>query len=423
VSAALLSLTVPLLDAAIATSGWSLPGWIRTTTPTARATLSAMVGAMVAVTGTVFSITIVTLSLTSQQFGPRLLRRFMYDLPTQVTLGVFLSTGLYCLLILRIVEHHDGGAAAPHLSVLLAVMLSVLSIAMLIVFIHHVAILIQAPHVVAAMARDLDDAIARLFPEEIGDAVRDEQHQNGDRRDQAGRLGENYLVVRSTRDGYIQAIDEDGLMQLARERDLVFRLRCRPGNFIAIGSPLADVWRCGDPSARESNTGDLTATLNETVIVGIQRTPRQDVECAIEELVEIAVRALSPGINDPFTAMNCIDRLGAALGRFAERKLPAAYCCDEEGRLRIIVGTVSFANALDASFDQIRQYGHNSVAVTIRLLEALASVAEHVQRDEDRAVVKLHAEMVSRHTESFSEEHDKRQMVERFQKVHRLLIR
>ena len=178
VGAVLLSLTLPLLDAAIAKSGWSQPEWIRTTTPTARSTLSAMAGAMVAVTGTVFSITIVTLSLTSQQFGPRLLRRFMYDLPTQVTLGVFLSTGLYCLLVLRIVEHHDGGAAAPHLSVLVAVMLSVLSMAMLIVFIHHVAMLIQAPHVVAAVARDLDDAIARLFPEEIGDAVRDERHKH-----------------------------------------------------------------------------------------------------------------------------------------------------------------------------------------------------------------------------------------------------
>ena len=156
-------------------------------------TLSAMSGAMMAVTGTVFSITIVTLSLTSQQFGPRLLRRFMYDLPTQVTLGVFLSTGLYCLLVLRIVEHDEGGAAAPHLSVLLAVMLSVLSMAMLIVFIHHVAMLIQGPHVVAAVTRDLDDAIARLFPEEIGDAVGDEQRNNDHGRDQAARLDEEHL--------------------------------------------------------------------------------------------------------------------------------------------------------------------------------------------------------------------------------------
>lgn len=271
------------------------------------------------------------------------------------------------------------------------------------------------------MTRDLDDAIARLFPEEIGDAVDDEQRNNDHGRDQAARLGENYPVVRSTQDGYIQAIDMDSLMRMACERDLLLRLRSRPGNFIASGSPLADVWTCGEPSAEDSNAGDLTATLNDTVIVGIRRTPRQDVECAIEELVEIAVRALSPGINDPFTAMNCIDRLGAALGRLSERKLPTAYRCDDEGSLRLIVRTVSFANALDAAFSQIRQYGHNSVAVTIRLLEALTSVAEHVQRDEDRYVVKLHAEMVSRHAESFSEEHDKGEIFERLQRVYSLL--
>jgi uncharacterized membrane protein len=267
----------------------------------------------------------------------------------------------------------------------------------------------------------LDDAIARLFPEEIGDAVDDEQRNNDHGRDQAARLGENYPVVRSTQDGYIQAIDMDSLMRMACERDLLLRLHSRPGNFISTGSPLADVWTCGEPSAEDWNVGDLTATLNETVIVGIRRTPRQDVECAIEELVEIAVRALSPGINDPFTAMNCIDRLGAALGRLSERKLPTVYRCDDEGSLRLIVRTVSFANALDAAFSQIRQYGHNSVAVTIRLLEALASVAEHVQRDEDRDVVKLHAEMVSRHAESFSEEHDKGEIFERLQRVYSLL--
>ncbi len=419
--AVFLSLTVPLLDAAIAKSGWSLPEWIRTTTPAARATLSAMAGAMVAVTGTVFSITIVTLSLASQQFGPRLLRRFMYDLPTQITLGVLLSTSLYCLLVLRIVEHDEGGPAAPHFSVLLAVIFSVLSMAMLIMFIHHVAMLIQAPHVVAAVAGDLDDAIDRLFPEQIGDAAGDEPRKNDEGRDQATRPGENGLVVRSTGDGYIQAIDEDGLMQFACERDLLLRLHSRPGNFIATGSPLADVCTFGEPFAEDSNADDLTATLNGTVILGIRRTPRQEVECAIEELVEVAVRALSPGINDPFTAMNCIDRLGAALGRLSERKLPTAYRCDDEGCLRMIVHPVSFANALDAAFNPIRQYGHNSVAVTIRLLEALASVAEHVQRDEDRDVVKLHAEMISRHTQSFSEEHDQVAVRQRLQRVYRLL--
>ena len=170
-TALILSFGMPLVDESILNSGIQLPEWIFTTTSTARTTLSAMASAMIAVTGTVFSITIVTLSLTSQQFGPRLLRRFMYDLTTQVTLGVFLATGFYCLLMLRVVESQVNGLVAPHLSVLVAVVFAILSMAMLIVFIHHIAMLIQAPNVVAAVARDLDDAILRLFPEKIGEAA------------------------------------------------------------------------------------------------------------------------------------------------------------------------------------------------------------------------------------------------------------
>jgi uncharacterized membrane protein len=415
--AILLSVLFPLLDAAIARAGWSLPEWVRTTTPAARATLSVMAGSMVAVTGTVFSITIVTLSLASQQFGPRLLRRFMYDLVTQVTLGVFLSTGLYCLLILRVVETHAGGTAIPHFSVLLAVLLSVLSMATLIVFIHHVAMMIQAPHVVAAVAHDLDDSIARLFRQETQEesdedqsggnpeALSDRQRNSEQLREQAGRL-RGGLVVGSTQDGYVQAINESGLMQLACDRDLLLHMRAQPGDFIATGTPLADVLMSVEVQADNSLADELSRTLNESVVAGIRRTPRQDPECAIEELVEIAVRALSPGINDPFTAMNCIDRLGAALGRLSEGELPSGYRYDDTGSLRLVIGRTSFASALDTAFNQIRQHSQDNVAVTSRLLQALASIAEHVQSEEDREVVELHTEMVARHIENFAEGYD-----------------
>ncbi|MCB0337327.1 MAG: DUF2254 domain-containing protein, partial [Bdellovibrionales bacterium] len=139
--ASLLSLVLASLDTTL--SGEALPAWIVTSTDAARATLSTIIGAMIAVTGTVFSITIVTLSLTSQQFGPRLLRTFMLDFITQLTLGVFLSTALYCTLIIRIVEQQADGP--PHLAVMFGVILMVVSIAMLIVFIHNIAVLIQAP--------------------------------------------------------------------------------------------------------------------------------------------------------------------------------------------------------------------------------------------------------------------------------------
>ena len=412
VAALCFSFVLPLVDQTLAASSVELPEWIRTTTDTARATLSATAGAMIAVTGTVFSITVVTLSLTSQQFGPRLLRRFMYDLTTQITLGVFLSTGVYCLLLLRSVEAQQ---VVPHLSILCAVALAGLSMAMLIVFIHHIAMLIQAPQVVAAVARDLDDAIVRLFPEKIGEPASDRSRTDGD--EQQVELGENCVVVRSTREGYIQAIDGEGLMHVAGDQQLIVRIRSRPGDFISIGTPLADVWPSKQQAVERLDSEDLVEQLNSMIIVGVRRTPRQDVECAIDELVEVAVRSLSPGINDPFTAINCIDRLGAALGRLSERDLPSACRYDDDDRLRVITRPVSFPDVLDAAFNQIRQYGRDSVAVVIRLLETLDSIANHLQRDADREAVQRHAEMILRATETWSERHDQEQVRQRVDRV------
>lgn len=411
----LLAMIMPAVDEWANDAGIKVPEWIRTTTETARSTLSTVAGAIVAVAGTVFSITIVTLSLASQQFGPRLLRRFMYDLVTQLTLGVFLSTSLYCLLILRIVESHEGGMAVPHFAVLTAVALTVLSMAMLIAFIHHIAMLIQAPNVVAAVARDLDDAIVRLFPEKIGQPP-DHTHQPDGDAAERGLDGDGRLV-RCTKEGYIQAIDGDGLLNFARENDLVLRLLARPGHYVAVDAPLARVWN-ETPAARNDNDDDEWATrINDAVIVGTRRTPRQDVECAIDELVEVAIRALSPGVNDPFTAVNCVDRLGASIGRLAERKLPSPYRFDDDDNLRVIAQTVAFGDVLNAAFNQIRQYGRGSVAVTIRLMEALTVIASRATRPVDRDAVRSHVEMINRVGETFEEAHDRKDLADRYDRL------
>jgi len=404
--AVVLSIVLPSVDEEVWNSEVALPEWIRTTTDTARTTLSAMAGAMIAVTGTVFSVTIVTLSLTSQQFGPRLLRRFMYDLTTQVTLGVFISTGFYCLLLLRIVESREDGLSAPHLSVLTAMAMAVLSMVMLIVFIHHVAMLIQAPNVVAAVADDLDDAIKRLFPERIGDPLEEEEASEADAREQEDTLtGECHLVL-MTKGGYVQAVANESLLACAKKHDIVLRLLPRPGDFVAIDTPLAEVWFIDAEPWKSISIEELTDTINEELILGLRRTPRQDAECAVNELVEIAVRALSPGINDPFTASTCIDRLGATLGRLAQRRPLSPLRCDDEGQLRVIARPETFPQVLGTAFNLIRQNCQEEVGVSIRLLEALHSIARHVTRAEDREAVKLHAEMVARHAENFIEETD-----------------
>ncbi|REK17555.1 MAG: DUF2254 domain-containing protein [Planctomycetota bacterium] len=422
-AALVIAVVLPWVDAAVARSSTAqLPDWILTTTTTARATLSALAGAMVAVTGTVFSITVVTLSLTSQQFGPRLLRRFMHDLPTQITLGALLATGLYCLLLLRVVEKHDNALSAPHLSVLVAIGLAIVSKISLIVFIHHIAVLIQAPHIVAAVARDLDDAIDRLFPESIGQPSREEDQRLVHARAQQADMSDDYSTIRSLCEGYVQAIDGDGLLQLAAERDFIARLHARPGKFVAKDEALADIWSLS-VDLEESPLEELTALINEKIIVGNRRTPRQDVECAVEELVEVAVRSLSTGINDPFTAINCVDRLGAALGRLAQRKIPDAARFDAQGQMRITVHPIAFVEVIDAAFNQIRQYGKESVGVTLRALEALAVVADKVWRQEDRDAVYRHAQMIARNGDHFRERHDVDAVTRRLERVQENLNR
>ncbi len=278
----------------------------------ARAVLATVAGSMITVAGVVFSVTIVALSLASNQFGPRLLRNFMRDRGNQVVLGTFVATFVYCLLVLRTVRGTDGNEFVPHLSVTVAIVLALASLGVLIYFIHHVAMSIQAPEIVANVANDMHEAIDRFFPEELGE-------ENGDERPQreADVLPEDFDrdcgPVSARNSGYVQAIDGDLLIALAGENDLLIRLRRRPGQFVIEGSLLAEAW----PSDRLSD--DLMAAIRDTYLIGSRQTPAQDAAFAINQLVEVAVRALSPGVNDPFTALNCLDRLGESLCHVAQQ--------------------------------------------------------------------------------------------------------
>lgn len=195
--------------------------------------------------------------------------------------------------------------------------------------------------------------------------------------------------------GYVQGIDLDALMSIAREHDLLIHLECRPGDHVVRDCPVATVW----PRASD----DVARAVNGALIVGSQRTPVQDLEFSIDQLVEVAVRALSPGINDPFTAMTCVDRLSASPCVLARRSIPSPVRRDEAGRARVVARPWTFGSALDAAFDQIRQYGHGSTAVSIRLVEGLALITRHVRRADDRAAVQRQLEMIERGADALDE--------------------
>lgn len=376
--------------------GWSYSGGAEG----ASLLLGTVAGSMIAIAGTVFSMTLVVLSLASSQLGPRLLRNFMRDTANQVVLGTFVATFVYCLLVLRTIRRADEGEFVPHLSVGFAVLLAIVSIGVLIYFIHHVSVSIQADEVVARVGKELEDGIERLFPDHLG-GPESEACSTPNGSGLPAAFAREARPVGAAEDGYLQLIDADALMELTRQEDLVLRLEQRPGHYLIKGEAMLMVW----PGDRITEA--LTDKLNAAFVLGNQRTAAQDVEFSFQQLVEIAVRALSPGINDPFTAIACVDRIGSALYRLAQRDMPSAQRLDSHGRLRLVAAGPTFAGIVDTAFNQIRQSARSNPAVAIRMLDAIARIARVARHGEDAACLQRQATMIVRGArESVSEPDD-----------------
>ncbi|MYZ50329.1 DUF2254 domain-containing protein [Rhizobiales bacterium L72] len=353
-------------------------GWIYEFGPEgARAVLSAIASSMITVAGLTFSITMLTLQLASSQFGPRLLRNFMRDRGNQIVLGTFTSTFLYCLLVLRTVRGTEGASFVPHLSVAFGVLLATLSLAVLIYFIHHVAISIRIETVLADLAAETRSAIDRLYPERLG---RDPPVGDvaGAYRSTLEHFESRARPIGVKGSGYVQRVDEDALMRIATEHDVLVRIEARPGRFITDCDPIVLV----APSERISD--EAAAALRGAFVVGPDRTPAQDLEFSLRRIVEIAQRALSPGINDPTTALYCIDRLGEALGRLAEREIPSSVRADPQGRPRIVTSVGTLEDLACPALAAVARYATGDADVIrklLRIIEALTQKAGPRTRD------------------------------------------
>jgi len=385
-------------------------GWVYTGGPDgARAVLGAVAGSLATVTATSFSITIVALQLAASNFGPRLLRNFMQDMGNQIVLGTFIATFIYCLLVLRTIHGEDYDLFVPQLSVTVGIALAIVSVGVLIYFIHHASTIIQASHVIAEVSHDFDQAIDRLFPEEIGQGASEPQRPIGEIPEQFDREAGS---IRATDAGYLQVIDDNALMRLARQSDLLVRLQVQPGQFVVKGSELIKVY------PREEVDRSLADHFRKAFILGKERTEQQDIEFPIIQLVEISLRALSPAVNDPFTAIRCIDRLSAGLSGLAQRQFPSPYRYDEAQNLRVIAQPVTFEQLMDQAFSPIRQYAQTDSAVTIRLLVALTRIAEANHYATYQFALRHHAEMILRGSyKGLSEEYDRKEVEKWYSKV------
>jgi uncharacterized membrane protein len=387
-------------------------GWIYTGgTSGAREVLSSVASSIISVAATAFSITIVALQLAASNYSPRLLRNFMQDTGNQVVLGTFIGTFVYCLLVLRTIrgDGDDYNQFVPQVSVTVGLLLALASISVLIYFIHHAATIIQVSHIIMGVGIDFHGAIERLFPEKLGRSLPKPKPHS---QTIPANFDRDACPVKAKNSGYLQGIDNEELMKIAGKCQLLLQIKSRPGHFIVQGSDLVMVFP-GHCVNRK-----LCQQINDAFMFGRQRTEQQDVEFPINQLVDIALRAISPGINDPTTAIECIDQLSAGLSHLAQREIPSPYRYDDDNNLRVIAEPFTFAGLTDAAFNQIRQYGKSDVGVTIRLLEAIATIATYTSDPQGRAALLRHAEMIKQDSfESISQEQDKKDIERRYQAV------
>ena len=361
VAAVLLFVVTLSIDRAAFHHEITLPSWVISGSPdAARQILSSLAAALITVVGVVFSVMIVTLTLASSQFGPRMLRTFIRDRGTQLTLGTFVATFFYAMLVLI----STGATFVPHLSVTIALTLTAIDLGVLIYFIHHTSTAIQLPEVIASIARDLAGAIDA----EAATPARWPGIGNGPAPDVLqARLDSDGRVVAAPASGYLCFIRHATLVRIAAEYDAVIQLHHRPGHFLTQGHPMATVW----PPDVADKIGRRLAGVH---ITGPLRTLSQDVAFGIDQLVEIAIRALSPAVNDTFTALTCVDWIGDSLCQIAVAWHPHVYHRDDRGEIRLITAPVSYERLVQRSFEKVRQAASGMPAVLIRQLDALHKV-------------------------------------------------
>jgi uncharacterized membrane protein len=326
----------------------------------AQAILTSIATSTMTVVSIVFAILLMTLTLASTQFSPRILISFVRDHVTQWTLGIFLGTFSYCIAALPAARSLPT-PFAPVVTIVGAMALAPVCVAWLIYFIHHISIAISVNHIVDRISRETELVIDELMPyprrpshlgKAFGAALEDLKH-----------------LIASRRSGYIRFVDIPNLRTLAKSYGVCVRLERRVGQFVPEGGALLMVSR-GDRIS-EDRALELLATFD----IGPTRTMQQDIEFGIVQIVDIALRAISPAVNDPTTAISAVDQLSSILIRWVSRAPPEGYFYDPPHVLRVIVRWIDFEGVLDLAFEQIRHYSVADAAVSLRMMRALSDIA------------------------------------------------
>lgn len=389
IGALLLSILTLRLDQLFVWHWLQTIGWFYASNPEgARAILSTIANSMITVAGVTFSMTIVAVAFAASQVGPRLTSNFMRDRANQITLGTFIATFLYCLFILlalfnanKIGIMQAEGVFIPQISLLVAILLAINSIMVLIYFFHHIPESINMSNVIARIGDELYDQLDCLFPTDIGN--------EGSKTPSFPKDYSQYTLINATTRGYVRIIAANSLVNSAKKYDVVVKLESRYGDFITENSLCLTVY-----SKNKLDTS-VYKHFENALVVGNTRNQETDTLFLIDELVEIIARALSPGINDPFTAMTCLDWLKSTLQKFLRTKQPSSYRYDDDNKLRLIAEPINFTQLCDLIFRRVQPYVCKDRNVAIHMMNMIIAIYETSNDEEYKMVLAAQAESLN----------------------------
>jgi uncharacterized membrane protein len=356
-----------------------------------RTTLVTIATTVLATAGVVFTLLTLPLSTVAAQYGSRLLRVFLGDRTTQFVLGMFVGTFVYCIAAATSIQPVEIESDAPQITASVGLLLMMATFGTLILLVQHISIMLQAPNIAAAAGAELRNVVGVVNAADL---------RSGEITEQTPPVigialteAEAY-PVRSRHVGYIQTLDPEILLTVAQERDLVVRLVHKPGDYVWEGEEIALVW----PASRFN--AQLEKQLRRSIRIGNQRTPTQDVECAVNQLVEMAVRAMSAAINDPFTAMTCLDHIGNGLVLFAQQGGENLNTYDRHGQLRLVFEPVTFEQLLSAAFDMLRHASCDNATVLSYMLDVIDVIGQEIVAPEHRQLLQEHARLIELETQA-----------------------
>ena len=363
-----------------------------------RGLLSTIAGSVITVAGVTFSITIAALALASAQYTPRVLRTFMGDRANQVVLGTFVGVYSYCLVVLRTIRGGDEGAFVPSIAVLGGFVLALVSVGVLIFFIHHIAGALQASTILERVRRTTENALGDLFPDDDSETIEDEETVAAMMPGPDG----DWRAIPAPRTGYVQSVDVDGLIAFARDRIVIVRMDRAVGDFVTADAPLLSLARTGksgaDGASPTSHDDDVAGALGSLFTINAHRTVEQDPAFGILQIADIALKALSPGINDTTTAVTCVDHLGALIACAAKRRIGPRVREEPDG-VTVITAGPDFSGLVALAFDDIRRNASGNVTVLGRLFDAIETVGHFTRNPRRRAALAEQVELLAEATQ------------------------